>query len=59
MNNRKLNNRKIIGNFQETVEDKRLLPIYVQVHHNFKYQLAMEHLVNQLSTRSELGNYIN
>ncbi|VDN60759.1 unnamed protein product [Dracunculus medinensis] len=43
-----------IAKFKETVEDKRLLPIYVQVHHNFKYQLAMEHLVNQLST-STLG----
>ncbi|KHN87016.1 hypothetical protein Tcan_15228, partial [Toxocara canis] len=43
-----------IGKIKDTPENMHLLPVYVQVHHNPKSRLPLEHLVERLS-ESVLG----
>lgn len=38
-----------ITNVKDTADDMRLLPIYVQAHHNPKNRLPLEHLIDRLS----------
>uniref|UniRef100_A0A914ZQQ7 Acetyltransf_18 domain-containing protein n=1 Tax=Parascaris univalens TaxID=6257 RepID=A0A914ZQQ7_PARUN len=43
-----------IGKIKDTAENTRLLPVYIQVHHNPKSRLPLEHLMGRLS-ESVLG----